>query len=142
MYGFITIWMDGQPASLEVEVYYMEVSVVRKGVTQRAAQGRSRRQQPMGSLDCAISQQIATVLVMPPEAQSSLRRNSAYWQLECPTLRGDMGIQRATDVVAVHFTGGLEDSKPQQKDNIAVAGTQSDSSRISGESARGIAERS
>ena len=51
--------MDGLPAFLEGEEYYIEVSVVRKGMTQQAAQGCSRQQQPMGSLDCAISQQEA-----------------------------------------------------------------------------------
>jgi hypothetical protein len=60
MNGFIAIWMDGrmdgQPASLEGKAYYMEVSVVRKGMTQQAAQGCSRQQRPMGSLDCALSQ--------------------------------------------------------------------------------------
>ena len=43
--------MGGSPASLEGEEYYIEVSVVRKGVTQRAAQGRNRQQQPMGSVE-------------------------------------------------------------------------------------------
>jgi hypothetical protein len=48
--------MDGSPAFLEGEEYYIEVSVVHKGMTQQAAQGRNKQQQPMGSLDCAISQ--------------------------------------------------------------------------------------
>jgi hypothetical protein len=46
--------MDGSPASLEGEEYYIEVSVVRKGMTQQAAQGCNRQQQPMRSLDSAI----------------------------------------------------------------------------------------
>ena len=55
---WIHCYMDGSiTCSLRGEVRYIEMSVVRKGVTQHAAQGCSRQQQPMGSLDCAISQQ-------------------------------------------------------------------------------------
>jgi hypothetical protein len=54
MNGFIAMWMDGSPASLEGEEYYIEVSVVRKGMTQQAAQGCNRQQQPMRSLDSVI----------------------------------------------------------------------------------------
>ena len=43
--------MDRSSALLEGEVCYIEVSVVRKGVTQQAAQGCSRQQQPIGGLD-------------------------------------------------------------------------------------------
>ena len=55
LYGWITAFLEG-------EEYYIEVSVVRKGMTQQAAQGCNRRQQPMGSLDCAISQHIFKIL--------------------------------------------------------------------------------
>ena len=47
----IYFYMDRSSASLEGEVCYIEVSVVRKGVTQQAAQGCSRQQQPIGGLD-------------------------------------------------------------------------------------------
>ena len=45
-------YMDGLiTCSLRGEVRYIEVSVVYKGVTQQAAQGCSRQQQPIGGLD-------------------------------------------------------------------------------------------
>ena len=47
----IHCYMDRSSALLEGEVCYIEVSVVRKGVTQQAAQGCSRQQQPIGGLD-------------------------------------------------------------------------------------------
>ena len=47
----IHCYMDRSSALLEGEVYYIEVSVVRKGVTQQAAQGCTRQQQPIGGLD-------------------------------------------------------------------------------------------
>ena len=55
--------MDGSPASLEGEVCYIEVSVIRKGMTQQAAQGCSRQQQPMRSLDCVTPQQIFNIYI-------------------------------------------------------------------------------
>ena len=51
---WIHCYIDGSPAFLEGEEYYIEVSVVRKGMTQQAAQGCNRQQQPMRILDSAI----------------------------------------------------------------------------------------
>ena len=57
--------MDRSSALLEGEICYIEVSVVRKGVTQQAAQGCSRQQQPIGGLDILYLNKVVFIKLRP-----------------------------------------------------------------------------
>ena len=83
----IHCYMDRSSALLEGEVCYIEVSVVRKGVTQQAAQGCSRQQQPIGGLDIlylnnkSLRQELSLTQAIQTNAANSKQQPHRQYQL-------------------------------------------------------------
>jgi hypothetical protein len=59
-----------------------------------------------------------TVLMRPPEQQSTPRRDSTFWGIERPILIGEKGIQSGTKLVTIYPTEVLKGSKPKRDTDI------------------------
>ena len=62
-----------------------------------------------------------TVLMRPPEQQSTPRRDSTYWGIERPILFGEKGLRSGTKLVTIYPTEVLKGSKPRRNIDNSIS---------------------
>lgn len=71
-----------------------------------------------------------TILMRPPEQQSTPRRDSTFWEIERPILVGEKAIQSGTKLVTIYPTEVLKGSKSQRDSNIGSSISTQNSSHV------------